>query len=259
MKKITFLFLTIVISVSLAGCSESQKSLASVGNTPSEDAMASSFATPSDSPTTEVEEEMNTKEVINDVNKDKNSFIPSGWQLFENVEGESMQAEGDLNKDGIADIALVIEQSGSTEGEGAPPRALIIAFGSKDHTYTLSINSEKALLRADEGGIWGDPLESITIDKGSVVITEYGGSNWRWYNVYRFRFQENDWYLIGAKKGQYFSGTHTRENADEEDYNLLTGDYVIRKTDEDGHTTITKGNRGKKKLITLKDFNRDDI
>jgi hypothetical protein len=33
--------------------------------------------------------------------------------------------------------------------------------------------------------------------------------------------------------------------ADEEDYNLLTGDYIFKKTDESGILNIKKGNRGK--------------
>lgn len=65
----------------------------------------------------------------------------------------------------------------------------------------------------------------------------------------------NDWYLIEATKGSYFTGNMTMEQSSEEDYNLLTGDYTIRKTDEQGKTKTTKGNRGKKQLMKLKDFN----
>ncbi|KRF19447.1 hypothetical protein [Paenibacillus sp. Soil787] len=59
--------------------------------------------------------------------------------------------------------------------------------------------------------------------------------------------------------GTYFTGTTTRENADEDDYNLLTGEYMTRRTDEQGNIKITKGNRGRKELVRLKNFNINDM
>lgn len=189
--------------------------------------------------------------------KDLDSLIPCGWSILEDFDGELVKAEGDLNKDGITDIAVVIEST--EEDEEAPPRALLIAFGNNDGTYTLSIISDKVILKRDEGGTWGDPFESLSIDRGSVLVSDYGGSNWRWYNKYRFRFQDDDWYLIGATTGSYYSAETTRDHADEEDINLLTGDYILRTTDENGKVKIIKGNRGKKKLIKLSDFNIEDM
>ncbi|AJS59368.1 hypothetical protein [Paenibacillus sp. IHBB 10380] len=189
--------------------------------------------------------------------KDILSIIPVGWKILDDLDGEQAIAKGDLNKDGLADVVAVIEAIDSDSSEEASPRSLIIAFGNKDHTYSLSIKAETAILRANEGGVWGDPFESITIDRGSVLLSFYGGSNWRWFSSYRFRFQKDDWYLIGATLGSYFTGTTTSENADVEDYNLLTGDYVFKKADDKGKPKISTGNRGKKKLVKLKDFRVD--
>lgn len=183
------------------------------------------------------------------------ALLPDGWHILEIIEDEPEIAEGDLNKDGIPDIAAIIE--GDSESEEAPPRGLMIAFGQQDTTYSLSIIADKAVLRADEGGIWGDPFDSMSIDRGSVLLKFYGGSNYRWYSFYRFRFQDEDWYLIGATLGSYHTGTATEEYADEEDYNLLTGDYAIKKADEEGNLTTTEGNRGKRELVRLKDFSAD--
>ncbi|WNR44154.1 hypothetical protein [Paenibacillus roseipurpureus] len=188
--------------------------------------------------------------------KELGDLVPAGWQpLVRNDRPE--KAEGDLNKDGIPDVAMVIEQKGSKQGE-APQRALLIAFGNGEGTYTPSIIAKQAILRADEGGIWGDPLTEIGIDRGSVVVSFYGGSNERWYANYRFRFQNDDWYLIGATLGSFFTGTMTEETGNEEDYNLLTGDYVKRIVDDpnaDKPTTHTvKGNMGKRELLKLGDF-----
>ncbi|UZW14626.1 hypothetical protein OSC52_01915 [Clostridium pasteurianum] len=107
---------------------------------------------------------------------------------------------------------------------------------------------------SNEGEAFGDPFESITIDRGSVLLSFYGGSNDRWFSSYRFRYQNNGWYLIGATLGSYYNPTTTRDNADTEDYNLLTGDYVFKKANDKGELVTTKGNREKKKLVNLKDF-----
>ncbi|CAH1230840.1 hypothetical protein PAECIP111891_06745 [Paenibacillus allorhizoplanae] len=183
-------------------------------------------------------------------------LMPEGWQQLERQSGP-VRVEGDLNKDGIQDVAMVIEKLESAKDQ-APERALLIAFGNKDGTYTRSIMADKAILKADEGGIWGDPLAGISIDKGSIIVSFYGGSNDRWYGNYRFRFQDEDWYLIGATVGSFYSGTMTETTGDEEDYNLLTGDYVKRivddpKAEKNTSHTIT-GNMGKKKLLKLSDF-----
>jgi hypothetical protein len=188
--------------------------------------------------------------------KDVNALVPAGWTIL--MKDEPALAEGDLNKDGIEDVAAIIEQL-DAETDEAPPRALLIAFGTSNDSYTLSIIADKVVLKADEGGIWGDPFESLSIDRGSVIVSDYGGSNWRWYNKYRFRFQDNDWYLIGATMGEYFTGNATQDEAHEQDYNLLTGDYHIKKTNEKGENVTERGNRGIRELVKLKDFDIGNI
>lgn len=204
--------------------------------------------------------EENEKSKINsdDINSnaiDVTSLIPAGWHILEHT--EPVKAEGDLNKDGIQDLAIVIEK---TQEEYDATRSLLIAFGNKDHTFSLSTIADKVILGAQEGGGWGDPFDGIIIDRGSVVVSDFGGSSQRWYDKYRFRFQENDWYLIGVSMGWNHSIKEGTEMAfDEEDYNLLTGDYIFNKTNENGEEKITRGNRGKKKLVKLGEFNIDDM
>ncbi|WP_339254167.1 hypothetical protein [Paenibacillus sp. FSL P2-0136] len=186
-----------------------------------------------------------------------NALIPAGWHILEPVLGEKAIAKGDLNKDGISDLATVIEKD--TVKDEASPRPLLIAFGGKNNTYTLSIIAKNVVLRSDEGGVWGDPFDSLTIDRGSVLVSDYGGSNWRWYNKYRFRYQDHDWFLIGSTQGSYFTGATTMDQSDEDDINYLTGQYIQRRTDDQGHLTTKKGNRGKQKLIRLKEFNSENL
>lgn len=186
-----------------------------------------------------------------------NALIPAGWHMLEPSLGEKAIAKGDLNKDGIPDLAMVIEKNALKDE--ASPRSLLIAFGSKNNSYTLSIIADNVILKADEGGIWGDPFDSLTINRGSVLVSDYGGSNWRWYNKYRFRYQNQDWFLIGATSGSYFTGATTMDQADEDDINFLTGQFIERRTDEQGHTTTRKGTQSKKELIRLKEFNPENL
>jgi hypothetical protein len=184
----------------------------------------------------------------NDV-QDITSFIPKGWHILEKSDGQLALAEGDLNKDGIIDKVVVIEEN--NQMEYAPLRNLLIAFGNEDGSYILSIKAEKAILLKNEGGTFGDPFDEIIIDRGSIVLKFFGGSSERWYLKYRFRYQNNGWYLIGATEGSFVNIND--EMVNEEDYNLLTGDYIIKKL-EDGKIIAIKGNRGKKQLLELKDF-----
>lgn len=188
-----------------------------------------------------------TNESLIEIGKDFSELIPNGWILSRKSNGEIHVAEGDLNNDGINDKAAIIEKE--TTGDGCPSRALILAFGNKDNKYTLSTISEKALLKADES-IEGDPLEGITINRGSILLNYYGEINSLWYQYYRFHFQDEDWYLIGATFG---AECYTGE-VEESDYNLLTGDYIEKKVDEEGNMVTTEGNRGKKELLKLNDF-----
>lgn len=178
-------------------------------------------------------------------------LIPEGWQIVENNQQPQAEVEGDLNGDNIVDKVAVIEEK--TQSDTAK-RGLLIAFGTSDNGYVKSILADTAILQSNEGGAFGDPFESIEMDRGSVVINFYGGSNWRWYKKYRFRYQDQGWYLIGATLGSYFTGDTTIENADEEDYNFLTGDYTERKKLENGEMETKTGNKGKKELVNLKDF-----
>lgn len=189
-----------------------------------------------------------------DADKQLNDWIPQGWTLLQM--DKPALATGDLNKDGIDDVAAVIEQIPSDD-HFAPPRALMILFGTDRGGYTLSTIAGNVILRADEGGIFGDPFNGLRIERGAVVVSDYGGSNWRWYNTYRFRYQDDDWYLIGITSGSYFA-PEGPESGEEEDYNLVTGDYIIKYRDENGNVVTKRGNRGKEPLTRLSEFGSEE-
>jgi hypothetical protein len=136
-------------------------------------------------------------------------FVPKGWKLID-------QTVGDLNKDGLPDIAGVIEEilDDADEHECAwdSHRILFVAFNNGNSKYKLSVQNNDIILTNGEGGCWGDPFNSnysdqykhgknqetgIFINRGSLLIKFYGGTCWRWSDKYRFRYQNKGWYLIG--------------------------------------------------------------
>ncbi|WP_425446159.1 hypothetical protein [Dethiothermospora halolimnae] len=181
-------------------------------------------------------------------NKDISGFIPKGWHLLD-TSGDS-KVEGDLNGDEITDIAFVIE--GDKEEELGAPRTLMIITGNPDGTYTLAAKGEKVILRKYGGGIMGDPFMGLSINRGSLLVGHYGGSAWRWGKSYRFRYEGDGWYLIGATEDWFHAVSNRGKKY--EDINLLTGDYKMIETDDNGVEKHTEGNRGKKKLVNLVDF-----
>lgn len=189
-------------------------------------------------------------ETINKTNigvQDISTLIPIGWHVLQKSNGELTIVEGDLNKDEIPDVVLVIENDKDVDA-----RSLLIVFGKPDKTFSISIMADNAIMEVWEGGGFGDPFQEIKVDRGSILLKFFGGSSERWHKYYRFRYQNNGWYLIGYTEGSYVSIGDTMEVV-EKDFNLLTGDYIIEKV-EDSRIKTIKGNRGKKQLMSLQNF-----
>lgn len=177
-----------------------------------------------------------------------NDFIPKNWKLINKV-------EGDLNKDNLKDIAAVIEYTGEHQQNDneewfGQPRILFIVFKNNDGTYKLSIQSSKVILRSDMGGVYGDPFVGIKYSRGSIIISSYGGSAWRWGFTNRYRFQDDGWYLIGTTELSEFIHTSESETIDT---NCLTGDETITTIDKNGEKKVITQNIGKQKLEKLTD------
>lgn len=161
-------------------------------------------------------------------------WVPAGWSIL-------AQAEGDLTKDGVADIAAVIERAEPADHvpgcdrwrnqSGAAPRMLIVLTANGSGGFQLSAENRTIVLRADEGGIMGDPFASLEILRGTVVLQHYGGSAWRWGHTYRFRQQDRGWFLIGYTEDSHHTvSRYVRQY----DFNPLTGKVKISTTGPDG-------------------------
>lgn len=159
------------------------------------------------------------------------AFLPKGWHVM-------TQTTGDLNKDGLADLAVLIEADSVVKSlkeweNDQQPRILFAAFRQPDGQYNLAVQSNESIMLANEGGVFGDPFDALEINRGSIVVRFYGGSSDRWSYVYRWRYQNKDWFLIGATYTE--SSTH-HNGYKVHDFNLLTGaaERTISKRSEDG-------------------------
>jgi hypothetical protein len=74
------------------------------------------------------------------------------------------------------------------------------------------------------GGVFGDPFESLDINRGVLVLNHYAGSNWRWGITDRFLWRNGAFQHVGKTHVDTF--TNDLDYQHERDHNLTTG-YVI--------------------------------
>jgi hypothetical protein len=185
------------------------------------------------------------------------AFVPTGYDTL-------AIARGDLNNDKLEDLALVLksvkEDDKNADPNVEPPgRLLVILFKGAEGYKTAAI-SDSAILCFSCGGIFGDPFADISINRNVIVINHYGGSAWRWELTHRFRYQQNDFYLIGQTDHSYwnvkmcdklkdFAGTHLK------DVNYLTGQFEEKEITEECKLKVNKkGKRKVEPLRKLRDF-----
>lgn len=147
------------------------------------------------------------------VNSDEQA-VPANWKIIN-------KASGDLNADGIDDMALILEYKDKIEEhrtygdnhsdiikENQKPRILALFFKNKStNNYQLSAQNNDFILRAEEGGRLGDPFLGIEIKDQKLYLRFQGGAEWRWELGYTFKFLKNDWYLTNAINLYYNNNT----------------------------------------------------
>ncbi|RYY99552.1 MAG: hypothetical protein EOO11_04540 [Chitinophagaceae bacterium] len=119
------------------------------------------------------------------------AFIPRGWTLQQST-------EGDLNGDGLRDLALVLQYRdtvlerwpGGFEWEGRP-RVLRLLFRS-GAGYRMAFQHNYILGRAGTGKQGGDPLGKLAVARGELELRGPMGG------AYYFRYINDDFYLVRA-------------------------------------------------------------
>jgi hypothetical protein len=102
--------------------------------------------------------------------------------------------KGDLNKDNIEDIVLVLEQK---DGDDMAARPLLLLLQDAKGVYTLAARNDKVVACKGCGGMMGDPLAGIAIKNGFFTIEEEGGSRERWtrYITFQYDAAQKTWVL----------------------------------------------------------------
>ena len=190
--------------------------------------------------------------------KNKEAFIPKGCTLLSSV-------EEDFNKDNLIDQAIVIEQNKAYKlkgedciGKGRHAQVLLILFKQADNTYKVSLKTQQLFtnddcedyFRFETLGKRTKTLQIVFVDESIRMI----GSKYYCY----FRFQNNDWYLIGYTN-ELIKVTDPDMGVWGSDINLVTGareDYkLLIKPNSDvleGPKKVTKKSKKKPKpLIAL--------
>lgn len=153
--------------------------------------------------------------------KTVNDFIPKGWK-------EILTTNGDLNKDKLEDIVIVIEKEDKKNIKkndvlgpdylNLNPRILLVLFKQKDGTYILASKNDKGFIQSEndeENPTLMDTLNGINI-KNNILRINFSyflsaGSWWTSTNVYIFRFQNNVFELIGYESNAYMRNTGEEE------------------------------------------------
>ena len=174
--------------------------------------------------------------------KSINDFVPKGWKILKDENGSNFIAKGDLNKDKLEDIAIVIEkndkknikknESLGPEELNLNPRTLLVLFKEKDGTYTLAAKNDKGFIKSEgneDNPALMDTLSDISIKNNVLKIVFYyfmtAGSWWTSSEVYIFRFQNNVFELIG-----YESDTYLRNSGEEEGVSINFSTNKVKST-----------------------------
>ncbi|QEC69596.1 hypothetical protein FRZ67_20665 [Panacibacter ginsenosidivorans] len=135
---------------------------------------------------------------------------------------------GDLNKDSV-DEKIVVYNVNDTEDEVEGVDREIIIFKKENRNWVIWHRSKTAIGNSKDGGMMGDPFEGIEIKNGILLVYESGGSSWKWSFIDKYRFQNNNFELIGYVS----SAGKVCEYWQDVDYNISTGEIIIKKEYED--------------------------
>ena len=151
------------------------------------------------------------------MHRDILKVIPHGWIVRDS-------AQGDLNKDGKADIVLMIQSdvpadyrkndSFGSDSINANKRGLFIFFQHQDG-YKFIKEADKIIPEHVTPTI-SDTYSGINIKNGILETAYYYWANagsWLTYTTtYKFRYQNNDFFLIGIEYESTHRGNMIEEN-----------------------------------------------
>lgn len=148
------------------------------------------------------------------------NLVPKAYEPIKEI-------TGDLDKDSIPEKVIVYNMAADSDTANdytGVAREIIIFKKDKDK-WTIWHRSTKAIGNSSDGGMMGDPFEDIEIKNGILIISESGGSSWKWGYQDKYRYQNNRFELIG------YTSEYGRdcEYWTKVDFNIMTGKIVVTK------------------------------
>jgi len=175
------------------------------------------------------------------------NLIPKNWKILSTT-------NGDLNKDGISDVAFVIEKTAKENiifNEGSlgrdainlNPRILGIYFKNKNGKLTKKLESNSFIILQDSPTM-DEPFNGVEILDNGVLKIDFkfwfSVGSWSMSNhTYKFRFQNDKFQLIGYDSNERHRGTGKETDCS---INFSTGKMNITEMtiDENDVETIKK-------------------
>jgi len=184
------------------------------------------------------------------------AFVPTGWKI-------EKQVNGDLNRDKVADAALVLVRSGKTKDANgyatARSRALVVALKNGRSWKRVGVNNSLLMGTRDGGAFWGmmeTPVE-VSIEKGILNVQQESGSRETSDSTHRFRYdaRKRAFFLIGF---EYKGNDRLTGGGRSVSSNFLTGASIITDYATGTSNPTTKKARVSTKLRTLESVSIED-
>ncbi|MEZ4487664.1 MAG: hypothetical protein R3F51_08775 [Cyanobacteriota/Melainabacteria group bacterium] len=171
---------------------------------------------------------------------DYKAFVPPSWKLEET-------ARGDLNKDGVEDVALLMAKS---EGSGCfaedVARAVVVAFRDRQGLYHKAAIGD-AVARLDCSMMSN---VNLTIERGSLLVVNQWGERDYTVEKLRFRYEAKLKHFVMIGQDRYQVDRLTM-NGREESRNLITGDRIFELIKDGDVVSISKTRNRPKRPVLL--------
>ncbi|EFK35827.1 hypothetical protein HMPREF0204_14896 [Chryseobacterium gleum ATCC 35910] len=134
---------------------------------------------------------------------------PVGSTVIETV-------DGDLDGDKIPEKVIVYNTKDTTDMGNMREIQILKKVNGK---WTILEKSRNAVMESRAGGMMGDPYGETKIEKGILIISQNGGSSWKWNVTDKYRYQNGHFELIGTSSTSGRPGDYWKDI----DFNLSTG------------------------------------
>jgi len=134
---------------------------------------------------------------------------PAGSTVIEMV-------DGDLDGDKIPEKVIVYNTKDTTDMGNIREIQILKKVNGK---WTILEKSRNAVMESRAGGMMGDPYGETKIEKGILIISQNGGSSWKWDVTDKYRYQNGHFELIGTSSTSGRPGDYWKDI----DFNLSTG------------------------------------